>query len=286
MDGSVQVYKDDEPASRVVMDGKFNRFLEENLREDTLCVIGHTRAATKGLTIYPKNNHPMWDETTAVVHNGMIHNDDWLFKDLKLDRVADTDSDIFRAILSKDGFTVKGINQLNKVSGSAAIAALDTRYPGKLLLARSGNPIVLATTENHLMWSSEKGPIYDALRPFYKRWGIWQRKMKVDAGFMNMPNDTAWLIGNEPRKDEQGDQTWIEWHAAFKVAMTFTPVRYDVHNSYNFRWKNDHGSEKMILMRCRNQKCKAWLQLTQEQRRNLKDYHCVTCKTPLSKEKE
>jgi predicted glutamine amidotransferase len=276
MDGSIQVYKDDEPASRVVMDKAFGAFVDENLRPDTLCAIGHTRAATKGLTIYPKNNHPMWDEQTAVIHNGMINNDDFLFRDMKLERVADTDSDIFRAILSRDGLTRDGIQALNRVSGSAAIAALDTRYPGKLLLARSGNPIVLSTTEDHLLWSSEKGPIYDALRPFYKKWGIWQRRMKVEnVGFCNMPNDTAWLITDKLREDEQGDPSFIEWHQAFKVAYTYTARTYEIHNNYNFRWSNDHKGTKAVVTRCKN--CKTWLQIEPHMRSILDRIKCVTC---------
>ena len=283
MDGSVQVWKMDEPAGRAVMDPGFQEFLDGNLKEDTLCVLGHTRAATKGATVYPRNNHPMWDEKVAVVHNGVIHNDDFLFNDLKLTRVAETDSDIFRAILSSEGFTRKGITTLNRVVGSAAIAAVSTEHPGKLLLARSGNPIVLCATENHLIWSSEKQPIYDALRPFYKKWGIWMRKMKVDCGFNNMPNDTAWLIGDEPRKDQVGDDTWVEWHNIFKVANYFTAAKYDVHNSYNARWSNDHRGKKAVVIRCTNVKCKCWLELSPEMRGNLEKLRCEQCGVMLKR---
>lgn len=278
-DGSVQVFKTDDPASKFVLEKAFEEFLTEYLKEDTLTVLGHTRAATKGLPIYNKNNHPMWDETVAVVHNGVIYNDDMLFREMELTRVAETDSDIFRAILREEGITPKGINTLNKIGGSAAIAAVSTDYPGKLLLARSGNPIVIATTEHHMLWSSEQQPIYNALRPFYRRFGIWQRKIRADAGFMPMPNDTAWIIGSEPGPEDN----WVEWHDKFRVAMTYTAPRYNVSDTYWNNWQKSHGGEKQRMIQCVNGKCMAWLTIRPDQRGRLEEMTCGVCKSPLKR---
>jgi predicted glutamine amidotransferase len=285
-DGSIQVFKDDEPANRFVLDNDFAGFLEENLRRDTMTFIGHTRAATKGSPAVPKNNHPMWDGKVALVHNGVISNDDFLFRDLKLERSADTDSDIFRAILSANGFTSRATNVLNRVVGSAAIAAISTDYPGKLFLARSGNPIVMATNDaDHFMWSSERQPIYDAMRPWVRKGGIFFRKARADYYFANFPNDTSWLIGDSPITAE-GESQWLEWHNQFQTASYYRSVSYNVHENYASR----RGVKKIKLIQCPNQECKTgtrggrtMLQVTEAQAANLENIICPDCKTPLKR---
>jgi predicted glutamine amidotransferase len=288
-DGSVQVYKDDEPATRFVIDDKFDAFIEEFLQKDTLTFLGHTRAATKGHPSKPQNNHPMWDGKVALIHNGIVSNDDYLFGDLKYDRSAETDSDIFRAILSHNGLTTKGANLLNRVCGSAAIAAVSTDFPGKLLIARSGNPIVLATSDdmNQLVWSSEKQPIYDSMRPWAKKPpGYYFRKARADYYFTNFPNETSWLIGDKPIQSADGE-TWIEWHAAFKTASYFRSTSYDVHGNYALR----RGVKKIRMVICPNEKCfetvrgkqsRTMLQVSEDQQKaGLEKLVCPDCNTPL-----
>lgn len=287
LDGSIQVHKDDEPANRFVLDREYQDFIKENLKEDSLCVIGHTRAATKGHPSINKNNHPMWDDKVAVVHNGVLMNDDHMFKELKLARVADTDSDIFRAILSKYGFTNQGINALNRISGSAAIAALSVEHPGKLFLARSGNPIVMATNDDeHLLWSSEKQPIYDAMRPWDKKHGIWFRKAHADYWFNNFPNDTSWLVSDSNNVDAQDESTWVEWHSQFRTANYFRSTAYNVYETY----ANKRGIGKLKLVQCPNPKClngyrggPTLIQLTKEQEENRDKVRCGLCNTLLKK---
>jgi len=172
---------------------------------------------------------------------------------LKYERAAETDSDIFRAIISENGFTTKATNLLNRVNGSAAIAAISTDFPGKLFLARSGNPIVLATSDdmNQLVWSSEKQPIYDSMRPWArKRPGYYFRKARADYYFTNFPNETSWLIGDKPIQTDEGE-TWIEWHSAFKTANYFRSSSYDVHNNYALK----RGIKKVRLVVCPNPEC-------------------------------
>jgi predicted glutamine amidotransferase/uncharacterized protein YbaR (Trm112 family) len=288
MDGSVQVYKNDEPATRFVADPGFSKFLEEYLREDTLTVLGHTRAATKGHPSKNKNNHPMWDGKVALVHNGMVSNDDFLFGDLKYERSAETDSDIFRAILSANGLTTKAANVLNRICGSAAIAAVSTEYPGKLLLARSGNPIVLATSDAHqLVWSSEKQPIYDSMRPWNRKPpGYWFRKGRADYDFANFPNESLWLISDKPHKEEEGE-SWIEWHSAFKTNAWSRSTTYDVHNNYALK----RGVKKIRMVVCPNADCteliagkkvRTTLQVSESQQAaGLENLICPSCKQTL-----
>lgn len=287
-DGSIQVHKTDEPAGRFVVDSEFGKFIEENLKEDTLTFLGHTRAATKGHPSKNKNNHPMWDGKVALIHNGMVSNDDSLFTELNYERSAETDSDIFRAIISNNGFTTRASNLMNRVSGSAAIAAISTEHPGKLLLARSGNPIVLATSDdmNQLVWSSEKQPIYDSMRPWSRKPpGYYFRKSRADYYFTNFPNETSWLIGDKPIETAEG-QTWIEWHAAFKTASFYRSSSYDVHGNYALK----RGVKKIRMIVCPNPECtelvrgkkvRTTMQISEDQQSKLASLVCPVCATSL-----
>lgn len=280
-DGSVQVHKSDDPAWRFMKSQGYHDFVRDNFREDTLAVLGHTRLSTKGSSIYNKNNHPMWDNETAVVHNGVIFNDDQMFTALKLERAAETDSDIIRAILSSEGFTPKAVTTLNRLNGSAAFAAVSTKFPGKLLLARSGSPLELATTNDWLVWSSMRDSIHKALRPYYKRFGLWMRKARVDAGFMPMANDEAYIIGDQPRVQagDLRDADWLEWHGKMQTTQQYTPRTYAVHETYSRYRAMHYDPDKATVLVCCNPDCGAWLAMTPEQAKRVKRLRCEKCKT-------
>ena len=289
-DGSIQVWKKDEPAWRFVVLEGFKSFIKDNLREDTLTFIGHTRAATKGLPCFDKNNHPMWSGVTAMTHNGVIHNDDELFREFKLERGAETDSDIIRAILDWKGFTREGLTTLNRVRGSAAFAAISTKYPGKLILARSGSPLQLAATKDQMLWSSEREPIMHALRKYEKKFGVWMKQGAVECDYMPMNNDSAYLFSDKPEAEEgvefdpndssTGD--WLEWHQEFKSAMTYTTPNYRAHDTYNGTRVRNYGETKIDIIMCPNKKCAAWLPINPAQLVNLKSVRCGKCKTKLA----
>src|SRR5258708_2624424 len=123
VDGSIQVFKQDAPAWSFVHRNEYEQFIRANLREDTVAFLGHTRFATQGHQSKNNNNHPIFAGKTAVVHNGMISNDDTLFKDLKLERKCETDSDIIRAVFDNYGFTRKAADTMYTFTGSSAFAA-------------------------------------------------------------------------------------------------------------------------------------------------------------------
>lgn len=279
-DGSIHVFKNDEPAWRVTSSTEYQDFLKEHLNEETIAFIGHARLATKGSPRQAENNHPLFHGETAVVHNGHISNDDFLFKDLKLDRKGEVDSDIIRAILDDKGFTKEAITTLNRMCGSAAIACLSTKYPGKVLLARSGNPIVLASNDNYLVWSSEKQAIHTAMRPFVKRWGFYFQANKVDLGFLTMNNDSAYILGE-----------CIEWHQPFRVASYFRQSDYsDIHARYassrkRFKYNDGPTDVKPKIAWCGT--CQAWLTIPKHLRSLApSELICRTCKKALAEAPE
>ena len=92
------------------------------------------------------NNHPIFTGNLALVHNGQIYNDDELFKEFKLSRRGEVDSEILAKILEEKHNLdyLKGLETIaDKCEGSAAFAAISSEHPNQLLLARSNNPISL-----------------------------------------------------------------------------------------------------------------------------------------------
>ena len=206
-DGSIAVCKSDDPAGTFLTMKKYEDFIREELSAETRMVLLHTRLATKGTPRKNENNHPLWAGDGCVVHNGMLHNDDYLFGNMGLDRKAETDTDIFRALVDKHGITRELVRDLNRVTGSAAIAAMHPNQPGKMLIGRSGNPIETASNDDHFVFASEKNIIHRAMRPWVKRWGMDFQRQSLDLSFMGFPNETAWIMGPEGR----------EWHERFAL---------------------------------------------------------------------
>lgn len=224
----IVVHKAAQIAWKFLADGETKEFLEEYLTEDADAAILHTRAWTKGSPMWNVNNHPLSKGVTAIVHNGMISNDDDIFRELKIPREnrvdAETDSDAIRVLLDHHGLTQAGAKSLSKLHGSAAIAAVSTAYPGKLLLARSGSPLVVAALMegNQLMWASTKEAIHRAARTWTQKWGIWFQRNRIDLQFNPMEKETVWLIGNDG----------VEWHDEMTTNGYRTNVNHAVHEKY------------------------------------------------------
>lgn len=250
------------PAWQFISGNDYKQFMSKNLLPSTWGVIVHTRLATKGTPHDNNNNHPMFAGNGAVVHNGILRNDDSLFQREKLKRHAETDSDIIRAYIDRWGITPKCIQEFNAFSGSAAIAAFHKDYPKKLMLGRSGNPLILASNDDWFMFSSEKDTIYKANKIFTNRWGMWFHKERPNLSFSPMPDDTAWIIG----------KNGFESHHAMKIMVGSysEPCRktYEEYEERKKKWlaKTDNGDTKATLPvvvhrdgYCPNKKCgKIW----------------------------
>lgn len=137
----------------------------------------HTRAGTKGSEKDNNNNHPVVSGSVVGVHNGMVWNDDSLFRKMGLteQRVGEVDTEaIFAAIaygglLGADGKPRLGADIrdiLEEIEGSAAIAWLQIEGdPTIMRMARiNQSPLVIATTKGgSLIFASEEGAIRKAV---------------------------------------------------------------------------------------------------------------------------
>lgn len=280
--GHINVLRNNVTPYQFVSSQEYKDFMKEHLTKDTIIALGHARKATLGTPRVLSNNHPMYAGQTAVVHNGHINNHDWAFKEWKLDRKAETDSDIFRAILDKEGFTYKATEMMCKLSGSAAIAAISSKYPGKLLLCRSGNPVQIAVTANqHLMFSSETGPLYKAMRPYRKVFGITMREMTPKDYFMiGMEDNSAWLLGVPKDNDVMGvDADWLEWHHKFTVAHNYTAPNYTCHAQFHGGREKFYEDRPVDVVKCPG--CPAYMSVAPAMLTDLKRITCRNCGSKL-----
>ena len=133
-------------------------FLEEKLSNTTLpgnIGIGHTRWATHG-TPEEKNAHPHITNKVAVVHNGIIENNNQLRNQLIESGVefsSDTDTEVVCHILTS--YLNSGLKAydsiratMNDIKGTYALGVLILNEPEKLYAIRGGSPLAVGSAEN------------------------------------------------------------------------------------------------------------------------------------------
>ena len=138
-DGSLIVEKEAVEASKFVKRDKFKRLAEINPK----FLIGHTRYTTKGTEANNLNNHPvMVGESWALVHNGMVNNDDAVFDRLKMKRSGQVDTEVLVRCMEKEGDFLRGVKLISKeCAGSIAFASIWKDEPDRMLIGRSNNPV-------------------------------------------------------------------------------------------------------------------------------------------------
>jgi glucosamine--fructose-6-phosphate aminotransferase (isomerizing) len=124
--------------------------------------IGHTRWATHGPAT-EENAHPQISEDgrISVVHNGIIDNAATLRERLEARGVkfsSDTDTEVIAHLVALSGAsTLEGavLDALSKVTGTWALAVMDTERPDRLVAARNGSPLILGVGDHEMFIASD-----------------------------------------------------------------------------------------------------------------------------------
>jgi len=138
---------------------ELGKLVAANETKDTIG-IGHTRWATHG---EPSeiNAHPHKAGDIYLVHNGIIENYKELRAELKNHTfVSQTDSEVLAALIdSLYGRDIKledAVAQaLKLVSGTYGIAVLSVREPEKIVVARSGSPLIIGVGDDETLIASD-----------------------------------------------------------------------------------------------------------------------------------
>jgi asparagine synthetase B (glutamine-hydrolysing) len=148
----------------------------------TRTVLLHTRLATQGAPAFPENNHPVVNGSVYVVHNGHISNDGTIFAKGGRERLGRVDSEAIPAAIVEASWD-KADEALERLQGAFAIAAVDTKRPGELMLARSGwSPLVYFRSRSLLVWASEAAAIGKAWQDAFGTAPSWDRFETLEEG--------------------------------------------------------------------------------------------------------
>ena len=126
--------------------------------------IGHTRWATHGKPS-EENAHPHTDcnRSLVIVHNGIIENYMALKKELLAEGHSfrsETDTEVVAHLIEKyiakgGGFEHAVLKALRRVKGSYALCVISKLYPGEIIAARSGSPLIIGISDGERFVASD-----------------------------------------------------------------------------------------------------------------------------------
>src|SRR6516225_1300901 len=128
--------------------------------------ISHTRWATHGGAT-DANAHPHLggDGAVAVVHNGVIENYAILKRQLQAQGFAfrsDTDTEVIAHLIAsylKDDLVEAVRKAVIHLKGTYGLAVISPRFPGTIVGARLGSPLVIGLGEHEAMLASDSGAL-------------------------------------------------------------------------------------------------------------------------------
>jgi glutamine---fructose-6-phosphate transaminase (isomerizing) len=146
------------------------RVLEELLEREPaagVCGISHTRWATHG-PANDRNAHPHLGgragaPTVAVVHNGVIENHAELRRELESQGFtfsSQTDTEVIAHLIARELETSDGLFEavqqaLPRLEGTCGLAVVSPLYPGEVIGARFGSPLVVGLGEGEHLLASD-----------------------------------------------------------------------------------------------------------------------------------
>jgi asparagine synthetase B (glutamine-hydrolysing) len=151
----------------------------------TRTILAHTRYATQGLPAFMENNHPIRRGGFYVIHNGHVSNDQELFKLADRRRFGQVDSEAIPARLASLGKLTDAEVVMEEIQGAAAIAAVDEKNPGELLLAKgASSPLHVLVTNKIVVWGSTQATVAKAYKKHVGRLPKKRRIESLDPGVM------------------------------------------------------------------------------------------------------
>jgi hypothetical protein len=160
----IHVIKDSIPASELIKKKIYNQTLHNFLKSnDEICAIGHSRLVTNGVAEDNNNNQPFFFSGISVVHNGIITNEDSLWKkNLDLgQKFTNLDTEIFVKLFKKNLDTFSITKALKKtyesIEGVANVSILFEKIHALILTTNNGSLYYAESKKKEsLIFASEK----------------------------------------------------------------------------------------------------------------------------------
>ena len=171
------VYKEPIPASLLFKKNEYKKLLNDFLsrtkktKASFVIALGHSRMVTNGDETDPGNNQPIVKDDFISLHNGIIVNDQEIWKknpDLK--KKHDVDSEVVNSLISKfvkKGFTIEGsiVKLYSDIKGSASIVIAKKNHPQIYFATNTGSLYFAQNQANDTFcFASEKAILRDFIR--------------------------------------------------------------------------------------------------------------------------
>ena len=188
-DTSIRIHKRCVRAKELIRTGEYREIMSGIGRETKRAVMGHARMVTNGSNQNPNNNQPVIRGDFVCIHNGIIVNDEAVWKNHpEMVRQDEVDTEVLLALLQKyvAEDSIQGAFQkcLKELKGSMSIALIDKKSNRLLLYTNVGSLyIVLSKTRDMILFASERYILEQAvteseLRRYFRPFKIRQVPMK------------------------------------------------------------------------------------------------------------
>ncbi|WP_028235162.1 glutamine--fructose-6-phosphate transaminase (isomerizing) [Pseudobutyrivibrio sp. MD2005] len=185
------------------------RKLVPSSNADFNCGIGHTRWATHG-GVCDANAHPHRVGKVTLVHNGIIENYADLKEEYELEDylVSETDTEVVAALLNKfyDGTNPKKAikRTVKKLKGTYAFVIMFADRPNTIYAVRNVSPIVVATTEDNIILSSDPAALYKYTKEYFV----------LDEGTILTATKDGYTVENFDEEPVDVKMTVVDWEVS------------------------------------------------------------------------
>ena len=200
---SIYVLKEPITSSKLVKTSRYKELFNQTINAEgyngnqlqaPILILGHSRLQTNGQSEINANNQPVVKDGAVGIHNGIIVNDDKLWKSFsELKKKYDVDTEVFLGLLQMFRAQGKSVIEALKlvfeqIEGSASVAVEFDDINNLILASNTGSLyMALDKSEKILVFASEKYILQQVLnnkllRNLFAEWQITQ--VKAGQGYI------------------------------------------------------------------------------------------------------
>ncbi|MGD0451275.1 MAG: hypothetical protein ABSA79_09520 [Candidatus Bathyarchaeia archaeon] len=196
---SIYVFKEPITSSKLVKTSKYKELFNRTLKagayfgvqlQAPILILGHSRLQTNGQSEINTNNQPVVKDGAIGIHNGIIVNDDKLWKSFsELKKKYDVDTEVFLSLLQMFRAQGKSVVEavrlvFEHIEGSASVAVQFDDTCNLVLASNTGSLyMALSQSEKILVFASEKYILQQALHnKLLRRLFVNQSITQIKAG--------------------------------------------------------------------------------------------------------
>lgn len=219
-------------------DLKTKIFTKENKNtENIFSVLGHSRLVTNGTQLEECNNQPVIKDGIVGVHNGIIVNDDDMWKKHnEIKREFGIDTEIIFALIRKfidlgNSVVNSCIMATSELFGTISMGFMLNDYEEFVLFTNNGSLYTLTNNKDIFLFSSEKNILVKLIKKYA---GILSKK-----AFIQQVSPNSGIIINY--YNFYGQEFNIQ-------EINKTDIQNEKHNDFNIKITNYRPSKKQVTM--------------------------------------